>query len=1267
MNGHRIAKSFFLSLLLALCVFPAAAAIPEPPELKRMLDSATREKYPDADTVTIYDGETVTYQKDGLWESVGEFCVKALTEAGRKQLRKLNFGFSSDYGYLSVEAAEIIRPDGSRRTVDLGKHVSVTISSGQMRSNIFSPSHKTVSLAFPGVELGDAVHVKLNRSGTKTPFPGMFFDSFLLQDDAPLLLAEVTVDAPEALPLRSIAVKDRAGDTVREHKEELRKGRRIRRWTARDVPQLIPEPDMPELRGELQRLLVSTAGSWEEISRWYSELCRPRLAAVDDELKAAVKKLTADKKTDRDKAMALFQFVSQKIRYTGVNNEDAAPGFEPHDVKDTFRQRHGVCRDKAALLTAMLDLAGLKAYPALFYAGKPPVDPEVPASRFNHAVVAWETAPREYQLMDPTFETTAEFFPAYMANQSYLVARPDGEKLRRSPSPPAERSALKIRTEAVCDQEGTYTGTSTLEFTGANDQMYRSAFSRRDRSEMRQIFALQLQKAVPGAQLTRFEVSPSEVRDMSKPLKVVLGYTSEQLLNMSHDAEALPLPELARYFGVLPVMLRAAALDKRRHPLLFDVTAMVEENFKLKLPGSTRIAGIPHQAGGGNMDSGFVWSRELAFGNGTITGSSRAALTRMEIEPERYSEFKSILAGYAAGRSAAPLVRQDFMAAGPEKLAELFPDTDSFLEYDNTSIEINADGSFDTIRDSRRRILNYAGIKRHSEIKIRYNPKWEKVEIRSVVTSPDGKKHYLEPRNIIDMDAPEVSGAPRYPGDKIKVAVLSGVAVGSVVDNVITTSNSGAAFFGRAISFNGSVPAAERTIELIAPGKRLKLSPEPIGVRHLTQSRGRKVRHQWKSFARMALPDEIRQAPPGLFAPTLFISNGDLAEYAQSLDRKLNELAGAPSEKLRRIGETLKAETPLRTVVNIRDYIDLHVRAAGPALNRLPLEYLTSPERTLSDGYGNSADRAAAIAALLTQAGIGHKFVAFSELPFIPENDKLLKKYPEPVFTGVLVYVPELDVYLNDTDRYAKAGSTAHADRIGLDLSAGRLIAIRPQYKLDDEERTTIRLRLHAGGLADLVVTREFYGSSFAEEHRRFAEMTPDECRRHFEKLVAELSPAARPEGTGTFDFSGYPGRISFRCRIGKFAIPTGDYLQFELPGYAAMARTIGAVEAKRQTPALRSRASRNVLKYRIDFPDGYRVVRRRMPDIELGRRNSGYFIEHSSVNRERIDIDAKLVLPVELILPQDCVEVVNLQRELNSLSARRIILKAKTSGRIGQ
>ena len=40
-----------------------------------------KEKYPNADTVTVYDGSFVTYQPSGLYRSKAVMCVKILTEA----------------------------------------------------------------------------------------------------------------------------------------------------------------------------------------------------------------------------------------------------------------------------------------------------------------------------------------------------------------------------------------------------------------------------------------------------------------------------------------------------------------------------------------------------------------------------------------------------------------------------------------------------------------------------------------------------------------------------------------------------------------------------------------------------------------------------------------------------------------------------------------------------------------------------------------------------------------------------------------------------------------------------------------------------------------------------------------------------------------------------------------------------------------------------------------------------------------------------------
>src|SRR5207244_7456115 len=122
--------------------------------------------------------------------------------------------------------------------------------------------------------------------------------------------------------------------------------------------------------------------------------------------------LTADAKGDMDKIKAVFHHVSNKIRYMGLTPEKDRPGFEPHDVRLTFENKYGVCRDKAALLVSMLRAAGLQAYPVLVSVGSKK-DPEVPEPFFNHAIVGVELKKGEYVLMDPTAENTKELLPSY--------------------------------------------------------------------------------------------------------------------------------------------------------------------------------------------------------------------------------------------------------------------------------------------------------------------------------------------------------------------------------------------------------------------------------------------------------------------------------------------------------------------------------------------------------------------------------------------------------------------------------------------------------------------------------------------------------------------------------------------------------------------------------------------------------------------------------------------------------------------------------------
>jgi hypothetical protein len=91
----------------------------------------------------------------------------------------------------------------------------------------------------------------------------------------------------------------------------------------------------------------------------------------------------------------------------------------------------------------------------------------------------------------------------------------------------------------------------------------------------------------------------------------------------------------------------------------------------------------------------------------------------------------------------------------------------------------------------------------------------------------------------------------------------------------------------------------------------------------------------------------------------------------------------------------------------------------------------------------------------------------------------------------------------------------------------------------------------------------------------------------------------------------------------------------------------------------MRDNGLRAIVKYRIRIPQGFRMVRNRPAQLELGSRSSSYFSEHTDIMRDRIAIDSRLVLPVELIQPYDYVELVNLQRDISRHFLRRIVLES--------
>ena len=291
---------------------------------------------------------------------------------------------------------------------------------------------------------------------------------------------------------------------------------------------------------------------------------------------------------------ALFDFVSREVRYMGAMAESEAPGYEPHDVSLTFDNRYGVCRDKAALLVAMLRMAGIDAWPVLINVG-PRKDPQVPQPYFNHAIVAADSGDpaSPYLLMDPTSETTRSLLPEYLCEMSYLVARDEGETIRETPPLPVEGNLLQANTVYTLNADASANVTTTLSFAGVNDAAYRGYFASIPRDSLRAFFERVLQ-GIPGAVLTGWEVrpAPEALRTSPEPLFVRLDYAIAEAARGAEDGRAalLDLPTVPAALAIASRVVGNLGLEKRRFPLDTDYPCGWEETVEIRLPDGVTLS-----------------------------------------------------------------------------------------------------------------------------------------------------------------------------------------------------------------------------------------------------------------------------------------------------------------------------------------------------------------------------------------------------------------------------------------------------------------------------------------------------------------------------------------------------------------------------------------------------------------------------------------------------------------------------------------------------
>ena len=1238
------------------------------PTVMKTAAEITAAKYPDSDDVAV-DGKLMRiYHADGTAESQDETFTKVLTEKAKRNNRTITRGFMLPYSTVSVVRLEILHPDGTALPVDVAANSKESIDDSQMQSNIYDPNSKILQVNIPQLEIDDTIHLVVRTTTERPIIPGEYSSQDVFEGGYIRHLS-YEIRAPQEKPLKHVFLRDEVPGTVQASQHPGPGNTLVYHWEVKDVRRMFDEPRMPSYNEVLQRLLVSTTPDWPAISKWYWQISQPHLDTVTPDMKKLVGELTAKAQTDQDKIKAVFYYVSKNIRYMGLTPEKDRPGFEPHDVSLTFDKKYGVCRDKAALLVSLLRTAGFESYPVLMSVGEKR-DGENPDPGFNHAIVSVVSPKGAYQLMDPTDENTLDLLPSYEGDQSYLVCRPNGEKLMTSAVNPPETNLMRIQTTGRLDATGALEAKSELWFDGINDNAYRAFFAKTKPDDIRRFFEAEAKAALPGAVVKSLTVTPTDMLDTSQPVHAVLEYSAADSTVFGGGKAVVNLPWIGGAFGVLNFMMDGMGLEKRVYPMRMDVACGVQEDFTIKLAeGFTGAVSMPVCTP--VDDASVAYQRQFAMQDGVLRGGREFKLKQVSVAPAAYLVLKKTLESMGNDARKSPILsvaegianrpRAVALASGPVAV-----DSDSrLIAMEETLAAKDAHTAKLTVKTVRE-VLTYNGKKKESEVKIGYNPADQEVHLlHAVVTAKGGARQEIAPGEINVMDAGWVAHAKRYTGGKLLVANLPGVEIGSTIELEFEVVSHDKPYLSAFVPFQQFNALEKKSFRITAPAglelRELESGPAGVVTVERKQDAAGQV-HSWTATQVKALPTEPGLPPNWAYRSGLEYFVGDENAYLRQLQETLLDRAAQATQAKAKARElTAGAKSRADAVIAIRDFVAKSIRVAGPGFAELPLRELSGADTTLADGYGHLMDRAILLQAMLTAAGFKPEFILASELPALDALARTATTFPLPdAFYYPLVRI-ELEgrpCYLNDTHQYARLGATGFEGKLAIQLASQAHFTITIPAEAHTKTATEFQVALDDTGRTRITQIDRFYGQDFAEKKKFFAELPPEERNRWFQEVVSGVAQGARSVGDLQTKFDDYPGAMQFTVEVDHYSVVDGKYFYLDLP----FAPGLFQIESDRRTLPLYLRNTwERTVRTVVELPAKYRNVVIAPKSIALAAPAGAGVAEISTTqSADRFIITHRLKSSPAIVAAADVPAVQSLESALENKASRLLLLRSE-------
>lgn len=609
---------------------------------KALLAAAQRAGTQDFGRILLLDDAHYVIDAEGGTRSRERVMLYVVSEAGVEGSGEVRAPWQPWHHEKPSIEARVITRDGSVHPIDPAAIVEVPAGE---ETDIFSDG-RVLRVPLPAVATGSVVEYVITRQ-SRNPIPGAgnsilyYFGGYL-----PVERTRVTLDAPLSVQPHIV---NKTGLTPR---VEEQNGRRRTVYESgridgvREVDGYVPY-DVSTSR----YLAFSTGQSWQTIATSYSAIVDRQIAGSDLEklVRAAI-----GNATDRGEVVSrLLATIQKDVRYAGV--EIGEGSIVPRMPRQVLANKYGDCKDKAALLVAMLRVAGFPAHVALLNAGNGfDVQPDLPGmAHFNHAIVVVEGDPRIW--VDPTdvFARAGEL-PLLDQGRMALIASPDTTTLVATPETASSAHVYRELRTFILPEDGKARVTETTEPSGNSEADLRRWVAGSEGKKLRDDLESYAKSAYVAKTLASHRTT--DANDLSKPFRMTLEVPESQSGVVS-NGEASVVINLASLPQTVPGALRnwsepqpgdnpEDAPKKRTHDFLFPQPGVREWVYRIQPPAGYVPRTLPLSETTKLGHSTFTQKVHAEAGNAVVAtfrfDSGKRRLTPAEFEEARVSLTKFV-------------------------------------------------------------------------------------------------------------------------------------------------------------------------------------------------------------------------------------------------------------------------------------------------------------------------------------------------------------------------------------------------------------------------------------------------------------------------------------------------------------------------------------------------------------------------------------------------------------------------------------------------